>query len=63
MNDLESESRFPVCLGILRQHGLKSYCWLPLTTADKRLGALGLGSSHAKPTPVKTCGCCSRVAN
>ena len=26
--------------------GLRSYCWLPLTTAEKRLGALGLGSSQ-----------------
>ena len=45
VNDLDSESRFPVALDILRERGLKSYCWLPLTTAEKRLGALGLGSS------------------
>ena len=44
MNDLQLESRFPLVLNGLREQGLKSYCWLPLTTADKRLGALGLGS-------------------
>jgi len=44
VNDLQSESRFPLVLNRLREQGLKSYCWLPLTTADKRLGALGLGS-------------------
>ena len=31
---------------MLREKGLRSYCWLPLTTAQKRLGTLGLGSSH-----------------
>ena len=45
INDLHSESRFPLALNILRERGLKSYCWLPLTTAEKRLGAVGLGSS------------------
>jgi formate hydrogenlyase transcriptional activator len=46
VNDLQSEKRFPFILNVLRQQGLKSYCWLPLTTADKRLGAVGLGSSR-----------------
>ena len=46
MNDLQSETRFPFVLNILREQKLRSYCWLPLTTAEKRLGALGLGSSH-----------------
>jgi formate hydrogenlyase transcriptional activator len=44
VNDLHAESRFPLVLNRLREQGLKSYCWLPLTTAEKRLGALGLGS-------------------
>ena len=44
VNDLQLEPRFPLVLNGLREQGLKSYCWLPLTTADKRLGALGLGS-------------------
>ncbi|MGH9538973.1 MAG: sigma 54-interacting transcriptional regulator [Terriglobales bacterium] len=47
MPDLASEVRFPLVLNILRENGLKSYCWLPLTTAQKRLGAMGLGSARA----------------
>ena len=47
MPDLASESRFPLVLNILRENGLRSYCWLPLTTAQKRLGAMGLGSARA----------------
>jgi formate hydrogenlyase transcriptional activator len=33
-------------LRTLHEKGLRSYCWLPLTTAQKRLGTLGLGSSQ-----------------
>ena len=44
VNDLAAEARFPLVLNTLREQGLKSYCWLPLTTAEKRLGTLGLGS-------------------
>jgi formate hydrogenlyase transcriptional activator len=44
VNDLQLESRFPLALNRLREQGLKSYCWLPLATAEKRLGAFGLGS-------------------
>ncbi len=44
VNDLGSEARFPLVLNRLREQGLKSYCWVPLTAADRRLGAFGLGS-------------------
>jgi formate hydrogenlyase transcriptional activator len=44
--DLSADSRFSLALTMLREKGLRSYCWLPLTTAEKRLGALGLGSSQ-----------------
>ena len=44
--DLEADSRFSPVLTMLREKGLRSYCWLPLSTAEKRLGALGLGSSQ-----------------
>ena len=47
VSDLATDTRFPRVLGILREKGLRSYCWLPLTAAQKRLGALGLGSSQA----------------
>jgi formate hydrogenlyase transcriptional activator len=46
VNDLGSEARFPLVLNRLREQGLKSYCWVPLTIAGKRLGAFGLGSSR-----------------
>ncbi len=42
--DLNAESRFSTLLDILRQKGLRSYCVSPLTTSQKRLGALGLAS-------------------
>jgi formate hydrogenlyase transcriptional activator len=44
VNDLQLEARFPLVLNPLREQGLKTYCWLPLTTAEKRLGAFGLAS-------------------
>ena len=44
VNDLASEARFPLVLNRLREQGLKSYCWVPLTIAGKRFGAFGLGS-------------------
>jgi formate hydrogenlyase transcriptional activator len=44
MADLTADSGFPPAMAFLRAKGLQSYCWLPLTTAQKRLGTLGLGS-------------------
>jgi formate hydrogenlyase transcriptional activator len=44
--DITQDERFPVVLGPLRQSGLKSYFVTPLTTAEKRLGALGLASDR-----------------
>jgi formate hydrogenlyase transcriptional activator len=44
--DLAADTRFSPVLTMLREKGLRSYCWLPLTTAEKRLGTLGLGSSQ-----------------
>lgn len=42
--DVEKESRFPQTMGVLRQHQVRSVCMLPLTTAQRRLGAMGIGS-------------------
>jgi formate hydrogenlyase transcriptional activator len=44
--DLHVESRFPTLFGMMREKGLRSYCVTPLTTAQRRLGALGLASSR-----------------
>jgi formate hydrogenlyase transcriptional activator len=46
VNDLEQEARFPQIVPVLRQHGVKSFCVLPLTTAQRRLGALAFGSAE-----------------
>jgi formate hydrogenlyase transcriptional activator len=44
--DLHLETRFQPAVSLLRQKGVRSYCELPLTTEQRRLGALGLGSSR-----------------
>lgn len=42
--DLHSETSFHPIVNLLKDKGIRSYCTLPLTTAQKRLGALALGS-------------------
>ena len=44
--DINQEERFPAVLQPLREYGIRSYCMLPLTTAQERLGALGFGSNE-----------------
>src|SRR5437016_11148324 len=44
VSDVEKETRFPRVTEVMRQQGVKSYCVVPLTTAQARLGALGFGS-------------------
>lgn len=41
---LDDELRFPKVNAVLRQIGVESYCMLPLTTAHRRLSAMGFGS-------------------
>ena len=43
--DLDIESRFQRGLSVIRKAGIRSYCCLPLTIGQKRLGGLGLGGS------------------
>ncbi|HJY87043.1 MAG TPA: sigma 54-interacting transcriptional regulator [Candidatus Acidoferrales bacterium] len=45
--EIDHESRFPALLEMLRQEGVKSFCLLPLTTAQRRLGAMGFGRTVA----------------
>ena len=47
ISDLERETRFIRLAQILREDGVKSVCILPLTTAQRRVGAMGLGSVKA----------------
>lgn len=44
--DLQVETRFERTIKLLTEKGVRSYCALPLTSAQRRLGALGLGSSR-----------------
>ena len=43
-HDVEQETRFPKIMAILRERHLRSYCVLPLTSGEHRIGALGLAS-------------------
>ena len=38
------ERRFPTLVPLLRENGIQSFCVIPLTTAQRRLGAMGFGS-------------------
>ncbi len=42
--DTAAETRWPREMAELQQHGIASFCSLPLTTARRRIGALGFGS-------------------
>jgi formate hydrogenlyase transcriptional activator len=46
IHDIEQELRYPKIMQMLRDHGVRSCCVLPLTTAQRRLGAMGLGGSE-----------------
>ncbi|HEV2495959.1 MAG TPA: sigma 54-interacting transcriptional regulator [Terriglobia bacterium] len=45
--DAGEETRFPRVMQMVREHGVRSLCMLPLTTAQRRLGAMGVGSLRA----------------
>ncbi len=44
VNDVAQERRFPGVMAMLRENGIQSFCTVPLTTAQRRLGAMGFGS-------------------
>ena len=41
--DVRAETRWPAVMRILRDNAVMSSCWLPLTTAQHRLGAIVFG--------------------
>jgi formate hydrogenlyase transcriptional activator len=47
ISHLEHDERFPIVSDLMRQDGVRSLCVLPLTTAHRRVGAMGLGSVEA----------------
>ena len=44
LQDLNVETRYPRLTKMIRERGIRSLCLVPLTTAQRRLGALGFGS-------------------
>ncbi len=48
VNDIAQEPRFPALMSMLRENGVQSFCVVPLTTAQRRLGAMGFGSLQPK---------------
>jgi formate hydrogenlyase transcriptional activator len=44
VSDVTKEQRFPKLTAMLRQNGVQSFGVVPLTTAQRRLGAMGFGS-------------------
>jgi formate hydrogenlyase transcriptional activator len=44
LEDVAAETRFPLLTPLLIQNGVQSFCGIPLTTALRRLGAMGFGS-------------------
>ncbi len=48
VEDLTLESRFPQLTPRLIENGVQSFCGVPLTTALRRLGAMGFGSKHKR---------------
>jgi formate hydrogenlyase transcriptional activator len=49
--DVRRETRWPLIMGLLMRNKVISSCWLPLTTAQHRLGALVFG--FGSPGPVE----------
>jgi formate hydrogenlyase transcriptional activator len=43
VQNVEEEKSFPSVMGMIREQGITSLCLLPLTTAHRRVGALGFG--------------------
>src|SRR5260370_19995257 len=41
--DVQTETSFPALMEALRQEGVRSFCVVPLTTAQRRLGTIGFG--------------------
>jgi len=47
ISHLEHDERFPYVSDMMRQDGVQSLCILPLTTAQRRVGAMAVGSVEA----------------
>jgi formate hydrogenlyase transcriptional activator len=55
--------RWPRLLELVEQYGVESYCWLPLSTARRRLGTLAFASKQPCTYDTAEIGFLARVAN
>jgi formate hydrogenlyase transcriptional activator len=60
--DIEREGRFPKIVPTLRQHGVRSYTAVPISTPSRHFGALGVGKSVPEALNVQDIEFLSRVA-
>jgi len=44
VHEVDQERRFPVLTALFKEYGVHSFCMVPLTTSQKRLGVLNLAS-------------------
>ena len=61
--NLNEDDRFPRAVGVLKTHGIRSVCSLPLTTRHRRLGSLGIGSKDVDAYGSEEVSFLSLVAN
>src|SRR5579862_2998396 len=47
IDDVQADGPFPAVLEILRRESVRSYCTVPLTTAQRKLGAIGFGTRES----------------
>jgi formate hydrogenlyase transcriptional activator len=62
MPEAAEETRFPECLAELREHKVRSYTALPMTTSVRRLGVLGLGKFQPHVPDSRTLECLERIS-
>src|SRR6266446_10575532 len=60
---LDTETRFPAVVEMLKNRGVRSVCALPLTTVHRRLGGLAVGSLEANAYSNEEVSFLSLVAN
>ncbi len=48
IRDTERETRFPTVTALIREHGVRSCCAVPLTTPRRRLGAVNFGATDTE---------------
>jgi formate hydrogenlyase transcriptional activator len=62
VEDTSADDRFPATTPLLRENGVQSYCVVPLTTALRRLGAMGFGSLQKRAYQAHEIGFMQEVA-